>query len=865
VSGGGRRGLLERGAALAQLHAQLAAARAGQGSTTIVSGPAGVGKTALVRTFLHQLGGEVRVLTGLCDDLSAARTFGALKDAARGSGGPLARALAAGSIDPVFPAAIAELGGSGPAVLVVEDVQWADDATIDVLGFLARRVHELSALIVLTLRDGPLIGPLAQLLGVLAGTETNRVSVEPLSPPAVAELASGTALDPAHLYDLTAGNPFFVTEVLAAGSPDVPSSVADAIRARLASLSPEARDTVEQLSVLPRAPTFELATALTDARMDALESAEAYGLIEARDEGLGFRHELARRAVESGLPGVRRRLLNARVLEQLVAAPEPDLAAIVHHAAEAGDHATVAHYAPQAGREAAAAGATRQSLLHFEAALRDPDRLSADEHARVLSDYSRQLYNSDRLTEAAAAAEAAIARYAHLGDRLGQSEALVRLSRYRFVSDSTVSAADAADQAVAILGADAPPMAALEATVNRGELASLGGRSAEASALLTAARSRAKQAERNDLVVWCDVYHAVAQFNLGRPQDALDGLDRAIAFATANELDEPAVRAFANAAELRLLSGRYSEAADVIAAGVSYAQRRGLWHQDRLLNVRRLRVRLLRGDWDGLDEQLRLLLDRSNQSGHGFVWCATPYGQLLARRGDPRAEQLLREAWRMARRHYTPTGAAFAGVTLTEWACLNHDAALAAEIADVLLPQLDTAGWFWLRGELLRLLNRAGIPVEPFPECPQPWADGLRGDWAAAATGWAERGDPYQRALELADSGQVEPTRSAVRILDGLGATAASAYARQRLRRLGVRHVPRTAQQPTAENPAGLTSRQLEVLELLVEGMTNGEIAARLVLSTRTVDHHVSAILQKLGVASRRAAVAKARELSASR
>jgi hypothetical protein len=183
VSGGGRRGLLERGAALAQLHAQLAAARAGQGSTTIVSGPAGVGKTALVRTFLHQLGGEVRVLTGLCDDLSAARTFGALKDAARGSGGPLARALAAGSIDPVFPAAIAELGGSGPAVLVVEDVQWADDATIDVLGFLARRVHELSALIVLTLRDGPLIGPLAQLLGVLAGTETNRVSVEPLSPP----------------------------------------------------------------------------------------------------------------------------------------------------------------------------------------------------------------------------------------------------------------------------------------------------------------------------------------------------------------------------------------------------------------------------------------------------------------------------------------------------------------------------------------------------------------------------------------------------------------------------------------------------------------------------------------------------------
>ena len=129
---------------------------------------------------------------------------------------------------------------------------------------------------------------------------------------------------------------------------------------------------------------------------------------------------------------------------------------------------------------------------------------------------------------------------------------------------------------------------------------------------------------------------------------------------------------------------------------------------------------------------------------------------------------------------------------------------------------------------------------------------------------WLSEGDPYERAVELAESGQVEPTLEALTVLDGLGATPAAAIVRNRLRGLGVARLPRRLQPGTLTIPAGLTDRQLEILRLVAAGLSNAEIARRLVVSPRTVDHHVSAVLQKLGVRSRREAAARAAELESS-
>jgi DNA-binding CsgD family transcriptional regulator len=182
----------------------------------------------------------------------------------------------------------------------------------------------------------------------------------------------------------------------------------------------------------------------------------------------------------------------------------------------------------------------------------------------------------------------------------------------------------------------------------------------------------------------------------------------------------------------------------------------------------------------------------------------------------------------------------------------------------VLLPRTEHPGAAGFRGELLRYLARAGLPAEPFERCPAGYAAGLAGDWRTAAEAWRRAGDPYETALELAGADDAAAVAEGLQTLERLGAAPAAQRARERLRELGGR-APRRPRAQTRANPAGLTARQLAVLELLREGLTNAEIADRLVLSVRTVDHHVAAILGKLGVRSRRDAAAAAETLGVGR
>lgn len=864
--------LLERETALEVLCTGVAGAVAGRGSVVLVTGEAGIGKTSLVSTFRDLLGRRVQVLVGGCDDLSTPRALGPLRDAARGTGGALERALTEGAGEAVFTAVVDELTGPPPTVLIVEDVHWADDATLDVLGYLARRIRTAAALLVLTFRDEEVRTEhaLTRVLGQLTGIPLRRLALRPLSPDAVAALAAntaqdgtaqdGTAQDGTALHALTGGNPFFVTEVLAAGGDTLPGTVADAVLARCARLSSDTRAALHQLSVVPTRVGFGLAEALLGDRLDALAEAEQRGILEVSVEGLAFRHELARRAVERSLPAIRRRGANRAVLDALRRADVPDLAQLVHHAVEALDVDATVAYAPAAGREAAQVGSHRQALAHFEAALRHADQLDAPERARVLHDYGWELHHALRFDDAIRASREAVARYTEFGDLAAAGEAMVGLSTQLLMAGEGNQAVQVIEDAFTVLETAGSPPALAYALTHRGVLLALAEASAAAVPVLDRARGLATEVNRPDLVALCLIYLGVTSPDID-VEDRIRYLRDGLALATTHGDHECAGRAYSNLSLVLYCFGRWDELVACLETGLAFTAEWGLWLHTYLIEVPQCLLLLRRGDWTEAEQSLRTALAREDM-GAVRVFSAAGLARLLARRGDPEAEQLVVDTWRRASDGPSVLVLAFAGLAYAEWAWLTDQPDRVAEVRKVWAPRAEHAAVLApLWGELLRYAARAGLPAQPFDGCPQPWASGLRGDWRAAARAWERLGDPYERALELAESGEVETTLEALRILDDLGAAAAGALVRRRLADLGMHRIPRGLAVSTRAHPAGLTDRQTDVLALLTAGLTNAEIAARLVLSVRTVDHHVSAILTKLDVPTRRKAALRAQML----
>jgi len=852
---------LERAAVLGRLAAAVRDARSGRGTTVLLTGEAGIGKTSVVRAF-RASAGPVRVLVGSCDDLLTQRAFGPLRDATAGTGGPLAAALETCEADGVFEAARAEL--ATPTMLVVEDLHWADDATLDVLAHLARRIATLPAVLLLTFRDGA--AHLHRWLGTLAGASPVRLPLRPLSPAAVADLAAGSGWDGTDLHALTGGNPFYVTEVLATGGTEVPATVTDAVLARTALLDEHGRATVEQLAVIPGVAEYDLVERLlTDGgdedgdascadRADALAEAERHGILEERAEGLAFRHELARRAVEASLPALRRGALHRGVLAALLADDRHDPARIVHHALWARDAGAIRTFAPWAGREAAAAGSHREALAHFTAAARHADALPGPERARLADDHAWELYNANRFAEAVAAGERAVELYAEAGDAVALGQAQVRLSRHYYMAGDTARAETTVRRAVEVLEPTGVTGPMAYAATYHGAVLALAG-DPQAAPTLRRAGALARDAGRSDLVELGLNYQSTALPDLSDANRV--GLMReSLKLALRHGHYEHAARGYTNLGELLYRFAMFDELAECVAEGLAFTRDRGFWSHAHNLDVHRCLLLMRRGDWADAEAGLAELAGRADSAGMLTVYDQPPLARLQARRGSPDAGKLLRQSWVHGQRQGSLIGLGYPGTALAEWAWLNDEPDVAAAVRDTWRRHAGRPGAAPMWAEILRYCAQAGLPAEPFDGCPEPWAAGLRGDWRAAAEGWARLGDPYEQALELADSGESEPTLAALRLLDDLGATAAAVIVRRRLKGLGLRTVPRGPAMSTRSHPAGLTARQADVLELIAQGLTNAEIAEKLVLSVRTVDHHVSAILGKLGVPSRRHAAA---------
>jgi DNA-binding CsgD family transcriptional regulator/tetratricopeptide (TPR) repeat protein len=847
----------------------LADAAAGHGRLVFVAGPAGVGKTTFVRQLVADSSDTVRSGFGACDGSSTPSPLGPLLD-----------------VLPVLPpdvwpagveryevfarlvAALRTPPTPAPYLLVVEDVHWADEASLDLLRHLARRIHTCRALVVATYRPEDLsrdhglrlvIGEAATASGV------RRLDVGALSPAAVRALAENAEGwlesdgDVAELYRVTGGNAFFVTEVLAGGGSRLPTSVRDAVLARVARLSPAARDVVDVVSLAGPRVELDLLETLLHGDLTTVDEPLAHDVLRLDGGVVLFRHELARLAVGEEVPAFRRIGVHRRVLAALAGRPDADPARLSHHAEEAGDVEAVIRWALPAAEHAAELGAHREAVQQYQRLLRHADAFDEVRRAELFGRLSYEYYLTDCAAEALGAREEELRLRAARGDIAGVGATHRWLSRLHWFNGQSAEAERHAALAVDALASTGSADLGM-AYSNRAQLCMLRGdlegtRQWGALAMDVVNRLPAGP-ERTNVAVHLLNNLGTAELTGGDVEAGLGMVTSSLEQALEAGLHEHVARAYCNLASNAMLRRDHTAARAYFEEGIPYCMERDLDAWGLYLQGWQALLLLETGDVVGGRRLAESVVRRPAVAAISMVMPLTVIARARARTGqggwrDPldRAAQFAATARELQR--LGPVA-----LTRCEIGWFEGDVTTASREAARVLASTPSDDSPWLRGMLATWLP-PDVLVDG-PPVARPFALEREGRWVEAAQAWEVLGCPFERALALARSGDAEHLTSALDLFRELGAEAAVARVRVLLRGRGL-PAPRGPRASTRAHPEGLTGRQAEVLGLVSEGLTDAEIAQRLVLSRRTVEHHVAAILAKLGVGSRGEAAQAAR------
>lgn len=858
------------------LRTYLRQAAAGEGRMVLLGGEAGIGKTTLVERFLR----EVRTATPAprasvfsCDCVTMPGPLGPLFEIAQALGPEVERLLAEEAPrDRLFRAVFAALargtlapgsgsgsgqgpGGGGAHVLVGEDAHWSDEASLDLVRFLGRRIGNLPLLFVVTYRDDELgpYHPLRRVIGDLAtAPAVRRMTLAPLSPGSVAELARGSGVDPAALHARTGGNPFFVTEVLAAGVPEVPDTVRDAVLARASRLTPEARAVLDAASVIGESVDPALLEAVIGGPIaDAIEECLAIGTLRPAERTVAFRHGITRMAIRETISPPRYLALHRRVLAVLQHDPAfgHDLARLAHHAEEAGDRAVVLAVAPAAARQAAVFGAHREAAAQYARALRFAADLPMERRAELLEARSRECYYTGAIDEAIGAGQDALALREAIGDRRKEGDAMRWHSRLMWFAGRNREAERLAIAASTLLEPLPPGPELAMAYSNRSQLAMLADDLP--SAIVWGERAIALATELGEQAILVNALNNVGTARFHNDDHGGRALiERSLSLAREAGLEDDVSRALANLASSSVIRCDVPAAEGYLDAGLRHTAERDLLAMERYFRATRAMLRFAQGDWDGAVADAGATAWDPDANPPSRTMALIALGRVHACRGDD-PWPLLDEALALADGMAELQRLGPVRVARAEAAWLGGDPARAVAEArlGLALPGIPSNRWW--AGELALWLRRGGgRPVSPVEVAP-PYALELGGDWSAAATLWDELGFPLMAARARSEAGDEAAVRLALAAFDRLGARPDAARAIRRLRALGATRIPRGPRPATRINPGLLTQRELQVLRLVAAGLSNREIAARLYLSPKTAGHHVSAILAKLDVATR--------------
>ena len=874
--------LIERESIVEELSSFAAETARGRGKVVLVSAEAGGGKTSLLGALREICRDSHKWVWGGCDALITPRVLGPVHDMATGLGPVVTGYLQ----DPSEPAllykavldALEEM--PQPTLLVFEDVHWADHATLDLIKFLGRRISFFKAMLIVTFRDDEITDShyLRRVLGELPSSATHRVALKPFSQSAIDQLAANEGVDGQGIYEITQGNPFYVTELLAAraSSGGMPSSIRDAVAAQHARVADSVRTLLESLSVIPAVVPLSLVTALFGRDVLAsLDDALQRKLLVQDERGVvRFRHELARLATLERLSAARKRNCHEQVLNVLIQNKAGLLLdQIVHHAAGALNGELVLKYATQAATAAAQSGAHLEAAAHLATALRFVDEA---EPVVAASLYERWAYEASLTAriddEVLEARRHAITLWRMLERNEKVAENVRALSRMHWYRGEAVEAQRFSDQAIQIL--ESTPLSAEHALAYslRSQLHMLNDRMDDAVKWGRKALTLAEQFDAVEVRT-----HALNSVGTALAfRDDPEGtklLEQSLALSLEHNHHENAVRAYNNLAEYAVKFRRFDLAELTLNQGIAYDIENDLDSWTYYLSGRQAELRLDQGRIDDALTIAQGITDRDPLSLLLKLPASMVRSRALLRLGDAAALAALNDALNDALatdelQHIVPMRLA-----LLEAAWLHDQSELANEHFGALRALSEKDMHKWDVGEFIIWAHRLDQnALAQSEELPEPFQFELKGDFAAAAASWRALSMPYSAALSLAQSKDEALLSEAIDTFEAVNAQAGVARVQREFKRLGLSS---SASRNAAEDlqtkhrgpykgaknhPLGLTNREQEILKLLAGGFSNREISDQLQRSQRTVENHVSSVLSKLNATSRIAAVLRVQD-----
>ena len=696
------------------------------------------------------------------------------------------------------------------------------------------------------------------LLGDVArNARAGTVSLPALSAHAVRDLIGERPVDAEWLHGITGGNAFFVCEMLEAPGDDLPTTVRDAVLARTSGLDAAAWDLLNLLTCSPGSIPDHLLADL-GVTLPASRALTEAGLIGRSARGVTFRHDLCRLAIASVTPAGAEPRLHRRLLDAHEATSHADPAVLTHHAVGAADVERIRRAAYDAGAAAARSGAHTQAAEFFTLALEKGGRFDPVNEAELLELLAGEFYLVDRLDDAISACRRAMAIREDLGQLAAVSADHHSLSVYQWYNANRELAERHATEAMSVLDVETGdgPVQLGHAFAMQAYLAVQHSDLERAAALIARAREIADTTRDPALSIRVRLIEGYGTMLNG--DESGREVILSILRAGPENVDELYSGGWSNVTYLDVEQRRLDVAADLLDVTIPLMYEHDLPICRVWQTGSRARLQLLVGEWDDALVDADRVLDAPS-APLARTWPLLIRAMVAIRRNGT-GEEALNEAWQLARRFGEPMRTLPAAAAIAERAWLTGVADDRLDRCREMLETAPVTGLEWSRGELAVWLRRVGVAVAPVGVA-EPYRLLLSGAYEPAAEAFHDMSMPYDGALALIDSGDPAVAARALDILDRLGADAVAAKVRRELRAGGRNVVPARRRAATLANPAGLTARQTEVLRLLVDGLTNAELAQRLFLSAKTVDHHVSAILNKLDVGNRRDAVRKAREL----